>query len=92
MAILESPFFQRPTLRILPLIVLPDKIRDMKLRLKEDLKEGFGLHFALILIQFQSRIHPRNLLTRFQHEDKNSGGKKLFSSKFFVLLHSSDWT
>lgn len=52
MAILEFPFIQRLTQHILPLIVLPDKIRDQKLCLKEDLKEGFGFHFTLIFIQF----------------------------------------
>lgn len=89
MAILEFPFIQRLTQHILPLIVLPDKIRDLKLSLKEDLKEGFGFHFTLIFIQFQSRTHPRNLLTRFQHSDKESGGKRLF--KLAIILHPRYW-
>lgn len=91
MAILEFPFIQRLTQHILPLIVLPDKIRDLKLRLKEDLKEGFGFHFTLIFIQFQSRTHPRNLLTWFQHYDKESGGKRLFNFKLAIILHPSYW-
>lgn len=91
MAILEFPFIQRLTQHILPLIVLPDKIRDLKLCLKEDLKEGFGFHFTLIFIQFQSRTHPRNLLTWFQHYDKESGGKRLFNFKLAIILHPSYW-
>lgn len=75
MAILEFSFIQRLTQHILPLIVFPDKIRDVKLCLKEDLKEGFGFHFTLTFIQFQSRLYPRNLLTWFQHQDEGSGGE-----------------
>ena len=63
----------------------------MKLCLQEDLKEGFRLHFTLIFIQFQSRTYPRNLLTQFQHYDKESGGKRLFNFKLAIILPSSSW-
>lgn len=75
MAILHFPLIQRLTQHNLPLIFLSDKIRDMKLCLKEDLKVGFGLHFTLIFIQFQSRTHPRNLLTQFQRYGEDNGGR-----------------
>lgn len=75
MATLEFPLIQRLTPHILALPFLPDKIRDMKLFLKEDLKEGLRFHFTSIFIQFQSRTYARNLLTRFQNYDEDSGGE-----------------
>lgn len=78
MAILEFSFIQRLAQHILSLTVLCDKIREVKLCLKEDLKEGLGFHFILIFIQFQSRTYPRNLLTHFQHEEEESGEEGFF--------------
>lgn len=90
MAIPEFPFIQRLTQYILPLTVLPDKIRDTKLCLKEDLKEGFGFHFPLIFIQFQSRTYSGNLLDS-SIVTMRIVGEKLFNIKLAIVLHSSYW-
>lgn len=90
MAIPEFPFIQRLSQYILPLTVLPDKIRDTKLCLKEDLKEAFGFHFPLIFIQFQSRTYPGNLLDS-SIITMRIVGEKLFNIKLAIILHSSYW-
>lgn len=90
MAILEFPSIQRLTQYLLPLTVLPDKIRDTKLCLKEDVKEGFGFHFPLIFIHYQSRTYPRNLLDS-SIIMMRIVGEKLFNVKLVIMLHSSYW-
>lgn len=63
MAMHQFPFIQRLTLHILPFMVLPDKIRDTKICLKEDLKEGLGV---ALYIDFYS-IPIKNISKKFTY-------------------------